>query len=88
VFAYEFLYLLRERGRGRARQQVVQRDHRVRLAAAETRLEVDDRCCALTREPFDRLAEKPAQPGGEERALEERDRVPVLREALADRDLV
>ncbi len=45
----EHLLDARQLGGGRAAEQVVEREHRVRLAAAEVGLELDDRIAARAR---------------------------------------
>ena len=68
----------------RAGEQVIEREHRVRLAAAEVRLELHDRVAALAGEAPDTADEQALQALGEERAAEELLRFPVLVRALAE----
>ncbi len=75
------------RGR-RAAEQVVEGEHRVRLAAAEVGLKLDHRIAALPHQPQQRSGEKLAQPVGDERAPEELRRVGVLGAADAVVDVV
>ena len=72
--------------RRRAAGDVVEREQRVRLAAAEVGLQVDDRVAAAAVQAFDGLREQLAQAGGDEGAAEELGRVLVLarRPALVD----
>ena len=74
------------RGRG-AGEQVVKRQHRVRLAAAEVGLELHHRVAALAGEALHRAYQHPFQALGEIGAAEELDRVPVLVGALAEMHL-
>src|SRR5712691_2718976 len=71
-----------------SRTEVVQRDHRVRLATTEAGLQVDHRGSALAGQPHDRVAEKLAQTCGEECSTEKLDRIRILGGALAMRHLV
>ena len=50
----------------------------MRLAAAEVRLQLDDRVAALAAEPPRRVQQQVAQPLGQERAAEELVRLAVL----------
>ena len=70
-----------------AREQVVEREHRVGLAAAEVGLELDDGVAALATEPLDGADEHAFQALGEVGAAEELDGVAVLVGALAEMDL-
>ena len=71
--------------RGRdAREQVVERQHRVRLAAAEVGLELHDRVAALAGEAPHRAHQHPLEALGEIGAAEELDGVLVLVRPLAE----
>ena len=62
--------------RGRdAGEQVIERQHRVRLAAAEVGLQLDHRVAALAGEAPHRADQQPLQALGEVGAAEELDRV-------------
>ena len=63
--------------------QVIDGQHRVRLAAAEGRLQLDDWLAAFAVEPLRHLDEQHAHALGDEGALEERLRVTVFRRRLA-----
>ena len=65
-------------------EQVVERQHRVRLAAAEVGLELHDRVAALAGEAPHRADQHPLEALGEVGAAEELDRVPVLVRPLAE----
>ena len=67
-----------------AREQVVERQHRVRLAAAEVGLELHDRVAALAGEAPHRADQHPLQALGEIGAAEELDGVLVLVRPLAE----
>ena len=70
--------------RGRAGEQVIERQHRVRLAAAEVGLELHDRVAALPGEALHRADEQALEALGEVGAAEELDWVAVLVRALAE----
>ena len=63
---------------------MVERQHRVRLAAAEVGLELHDRVAALAGEAPDRADQHPLEALGEIGAAEELDGVPVLVGPLAE----
>ena len=65
--------------RFRRAEQVVEREHRVRLAAAEVRLQLDHRVAAGSREPPHRAFQQPLQPLGQEGPPEELHRIAVFR---------
>ena len=67
-------------------EQVIQREYRVRLTAAEVRLEGDDRVALLVDQPLDRVGEQVAQAFGQVGPAEELDGVAILRcrDALPD----
>jgi hypothetical protein len=65
-------------GRHLALGQVIDRKHRVRLAATERGLQLDDRVAALARQALDHRVEQQAHALGDEGALEEQLRVLVL----------
>ena len=69
--------------RRRAREQVVQGKHRMRLAAAEVGLQLHDRVAAPPAEPAHRANQHRSEAFGEVGAPEELDRVPILCGALA-----
>ena len=71
----------------RAREQVVQRQHRVGLAAAEVGLELDDRIAAAAGQPPDRARQELLEALRQVRAAEELDGIAVFVGALADVDL-
>ena len=64
-------------------EQVVERQHRVGLAAAEVGLQLDDRIAAGAREPLHGADQQARQPGGEKGAAEEFGRVAVFRSGPA-----
>ena len=66
---------------------MIERQHRVRLAAAEVGLELHHRVAALAGEALHRADQHPLQALGEIGAAEELDRVPVLVRALAQMHL-
>ncbi len=66
-----------------ARGQVIDRQHRVRLAAAEGGLELNDRLAALAVQPLRDLRQQQAHALGDEGALKEGDGVLVFRRRLA-----
>ena len=68
-------------------KQVIQGEHRVRLAAAEVRLQLDDRIAAFAADPPNGADEEALQAFGEVGPPEELLRVLVLGAALADVDL-
>ena len=70
-----------------AGEQVVERQHRVGLAAAEVGLELHHRVAALAGEALHRADQQPLQALGEIGAAEELDRVAVLVRALAQMHL-
>ena len=74
--------------RRRPREQVVERQQRVRLATAEVSLQIDDRHAALAGHALNRLAKQQGEALGEEGAAEELGRLPVLVNAAALVDLV
>ena len=61
-----------------ARGQVVHRQHGVRLAAAECRLELNNRIAAFTVQPLGHLRQQQSHPFRDVGALEERDRRPDI----------
>ena len=67
--------------------EVPEREHRVRLAAAERRLEVDDRLATGPGQPPERAGQEEPETLGEVRPGEELARVDVLLGALATGDL-
>ena len=69
--------------RALARGQVIDRQHGVRLAAAEGGLQLDDRLAALAVEPLRHLGEQQAHALGDEGALEKCRGVLVFRGRLA-----
>src|SRR5690606_21068073 len=73
--------------RGGAREEVVEREHRVRLAAPEVRLELHDRIAAAALEAAHGADEELLQAFGEVGAPEELDWVLVLVGAFPDVDL-
>ena len=73
--------------RSRAGKEVIQRQHRVRLAAAEVGLELHDRIAACAVETLDRPDQEPSQAFGEIGAAEELDRLPVFIGSLAEMNL-
>ena len=76
-----------QRARGNAGAEVVEREHRVGLAAAEVGLQLHDRVAAAAREPLHRADEHPLEALGQVGAPEELDRVAVLVGPLAQVNL-
>ena len=74
------------RGRS-AGEQVIERQHRVGLAAAEVGLELHHRVAALAGEALHRADQQPLQALGEIGAAEELHRVPVLVRPFAEMHL-
>ena len=74
----------RQLGGGDAGEQVVERQHRVRLAAAEVGLELHHRVAALAGEALHRADQHPLEALGQIGAAEELDGVPVLVGPLAE----
>ena len=70
--------------RGNAGAEVVEREHRVGLAAAEVGLKLHDRVAAAAREPLHRAGEHPLEALGQIGAPEELGRVAVLVGPLAE----
>jgi hypothetical protein len=70
-----------------SREQVVEREHRVRLPAAEVRLELNDRVAALARDPQDGAREEALQAVREVSTPEELDGIAVLVRPLAEVNL-
>lgn len=78
-FGEEILHVLRVIAERRAGRQVPQREHRVGLAAAEVRLEVDHRRGVLVaRQPPDGPVDEVAKALRQVRACEELDRFGVV----------
>ena len=61
-----------------ARGQVVHGEHRVRLAAAESGLKLNDRLAALAGQPLGHLRQQQPHAFGDEGAVKERHRVLIL----------
>jgi len=70
-------------GGGGAGEEVVERQHGVRLAAAEVGLQLDDRITARAGEALQGVGEQVGQAVGEEGAPEELGRIAVLATAFA-----
>jgi hypothetical protein len=70
-----------------AREEVIQREHGVGLAAAEVRLELNHWVAALPGEPADRPDQQPLEAVGQVGAAEELDRVAVFVAAFAQVNL-
>ena len=68
----------RQLARGCPREEMVKREHRVRLAAAEVGLELHDRVTPLPRKALDRASQQALQTVGEIGTTEKLDRVLIL----------